>query len=289
MACVKTWDFTLWTDEAKQEDIKKDIKNDCVHWAFQQEKGDESQRLHFQGRIQLRKKKRVGQLIDLFKALKGAHWTPTANVNKQRFDYAMKTDTRVAGPWTDVDEEAPFKTWEVELFEEKGPLPFQKTILGSCMAQKDKKTAEPRTINVLIDLKGHIGKGVLSSVARYQKAAQTLPPICDFKQLMGFAMDLPCHAYIIDFPRAMDKKELRSFYMAVEAIKDGWLWDVRNKGRSITMNRPCIWVFTNEVPNMKFLSKDRWALWTVNEAKELVPWVAEPEEEEPKRKKQKLT
>lgn len=289
MACVKTWDFTYFSDEDKVDLIRNTIKNDCVHWAFQHEKGEESGRYHYQGRIQLRKKKRVNQIIELFASIHGAHWSPTANVNKQNFNYAMKTDTRVAGPWTDKDkvEEPKFLTREAKVLMEKGLYPWQESIKKSCDDQKGDTTYDGRSINVLVDEGGNSGKGSLAAYARYTGFAQTLPTVSDMKQLVGFAMDLPHHAYIFDWPKAMVKKEMKQFFAAVETIKDGWLWDVRNKGRQIVMDRPAIWIFTNKKPDTTLLSMDRWRMWTICKTTKELILLKDMGSDEPPAKRQK--
>lgn len=281
--CVQTWDFTWNTEEVKNETIKKAIENDCIHWAFQREKGSTTGNVHYQGRIQLRKKKRCHQLLEMFPDMHGAHWSPTAEVNKHKFNYVLKVDTRIEGPWTDKDV-TPMCTREARIIEQMGLLPWQESVVKTCDAQLTTEGYDGRSNNVLIDLHGNSGKGSLKSWLKWKNKAQPMPTITDVKQVVGFAVDYPHHAYVFDWPRAIQKKDLPAFYAAVETIKDGWLFDVRYKGREVVMERPCIWVFTNQMPDLSLLSMDRWRLWTINENKELVEFKAPPEEAPKKRK-----
>jgi len=59
-------------------------------------------------------------------------------------------------------------------------------------------------------------------------------------------------------------------YNAIEVIKDGTVYDHRNKFVELIIGSPMIWVFTNEMPELLTYTPDRWKLWTINDQKELV-------------------
>jgi len=261
---VKTWDFTAWGENDDHTPVMDEIKNDCVHWAFQLEITPTTGKKHWQGRIQLRRQQRITGLLKLFPVLASmtVHYTPTANVNKHKFNYVVKRETRLLGPWTSADVPPPLMTREVKLLEEKGLRPWQDTVVKGM-----KETPHPRQVNVIYDEAGGIGKGSLGAYLRYHKLATTVPPICDVKQVMGFCMDFTSTAFLFDVPRALKDKDYKQLYATIEMVKDGYLWDVRNKGRTVTIERPHVWVFTNTMPMTSWLSPDRWALWGVHDGK----------------------
>jgi len=71
--------------------------------------------------------------------------------------------------------------------------------------------------------------------------------------------------FLIDIPRAMKKENMNMFYSALETLKNGRACDDRYTFKSKWFEEPNIWVFTNIIPNLKFLSMDRWKIWTVEE------------------------
>lgn len=74
-------------------------------------------------------------------------------------------------------------------------------------------------------------------------------------------------------PRALNKERLAQFYSGIETLKSGYAYDRRYEFRQQLFDPPNVFVFTNEVPDRKYLSPDRWNLWTVNEQYELVKYV----------------
>jgi len=272
MAHVRTWDFTCWGAESGGQDaIIHDLRAGTNAFAFQLERGEESGELHWQGRIRLRAKKRLGQVSTLFPILEKAHWSPTANANSRSFDYVLKTDTRVEGPWTDKDtpQERKIKTREIRDIESKGLLPWQKPVVEACEDARKSGMGDPRWINVIWDIRGNSGKSALVTYLAYHGLAFDMPPCLTIKDLMSFAIDNPSTAYCIDLPRNMGKshKALTEFWMGVERIKDGKPFDPRYKGRWATRERPEVIIFTNAFPDLRCATRDRWRVF--------VPWETE--------------
>ena len=93
--------------------IREHLGDHCTKWVFQEEKSDEGYE-HFQGRCTLIKKRHVkeaGALCNSTLPQTGVHLSVTSNpvYKTGDFSYAMKGDTRVAGPWKDIDKKAPVK------------------------------------------------------------------------------------------------------------------------------------------------------------------------------------
>lgn len=122
---------------------------------------------------------------------------------------------------------------------------------------------DERHINVIIDEKGNCGKSSLVAWLEHHKYAEYLPPFNNIKELMGFVIDRPHHAYLFDLPRALSKTKLAELLAGIEQIKDGVAYDPRYRGRKTRIEQPAIWVFTNEPLNIQWLSADRWLEWVV--------------------------
>lgn len=295
---VCCWDFTFYApgDFLTPTDYnavitlaRKELGAGAKKWEFQLERCPTTAKLHLQGRLQLWKKKTRAGVLALLPSLAGAHLGPTANVNTRNFNYVAKADTRVTGPFRDSDPPPMKETKDVRVIDKAGLRPWQAAIKKTCDDQADEKTMDDRSINVLITA-GGIGKGTFKRWCKFHRVAMPLPPFNDTVKMIGFAIDLPHHAYIFDMPRGMKTAKLGEFYAGVETLKDGDLYDHRFKGRSVDIERPCVWIFTNTMPDLKLLSVDRWKLWTVDDKQELVPMVPVPEtEDEPKKKKQKVS
>lgn len=256
----KLWDYTL---------IKKQLREICKSGTFQLEEGEKTKKLHYQGRISLKKKRRKSEIVKLATEtfLRGIHWSPTSNANKGNHDYVTKDHTRVDGPW-DITEctYVPRQIREI-----KELRPFQQQII------EDAKKWNTRIINVVLNPEGCVGKSILKGWLRAYKIGRPLPAINDYKDIMRMVMDMPTSSlYLMDMPRAMKKDKLGGMYSAIETIKDGYAWDDRYQFKEKAFDSPNIWIFTNTAPDMDLLSRDRWKIWGVTtDTYELFPWKEE--------------
>ena len=130
---VVGYDFTIYENhnEWKLDTAKLiiELRQWAKKWAFQIEKCPTTDRLHIQGRCHLFSKKRDSEIASqcTFKA----HWTPTsAGVHEgQNFNYVLKADSRIEGPWIDTEyEEPPVLTRQLVTFSEHEKRPWQKQI-----------------------------------------------------------------------------------------------------------------------------------------------------------------
>lgn len=251
------WDFTVSADGWSEELINS-IKKLSKKWGYQKEIGEKTGYIHYQGRISLIKKLRESEIVKLL-PIKGK-WTPTSTTcssGELFYKYTTKEETRVEGPWTDRDEP---KYIPRQLREITELYPWQNKVLEKI------KEWDTRHIDVIIDKQGCRGKSILVGYAVINNLAQKIPPLCNFKEMMGIAMNMPTsRAYFIDMPRALDKSKQEEFYSAIESIKDGYLWDNRYTWKCKWIDCPNIWIFTNVPVNKKLLTRDRWREWHITE------------------------
>lgn len=259
-----TWDLTL-SNKLVLKEIKKGFKKIAKKWCFQEERGLKEGNLHFQCRISLKEKIRKNGLMKLLKDSFG--WDKihpdqvsiTSLENRDNMFYVMKDDTRENGPWMDTDEELYIPRQIREIISLRS---WQKDVID------DLKKWDTRTINVVIDKRGNQGKSILCSWIRCYKLGRILPALNDAKDLMRATYDMPtATAYLIDMPRALNKNKLSEMYSAIEQIKSGYCYDDRYNFREKIFDCPNIWVFTNNVPDLDFLSADRWKLWEIRNEK----------------------
>ncbi len=237
------------------------------HYVFQLEKGD-SGYLHFQGRISLVKKRtaiEAGKNIKTYKGLSNIYCTPTCN-NEIKFNameafYCIKDDTRVEGPWKDSDEVIyiPRQVREITSL-----FPWQTDVINTVGKW------DTRSINVIVDKTGCTGKSTLVQYMRAYKLARKIPFSNDYKDILRMVCDMPSsQAYIFDMPRAINKEKLYQFYSAIEEIKGGYAFDDRYTFKEKIFDCPTVWVFSNEYPDKKLLSIDRWKCFQITEGMEL--------------------
>lgn len=243
------------------------LKGIAKKYVFQLEEG-ESGYIHYQGRMSLAKKKRKPELLVLFGGDAPNYLEPTCNKEYTTGDmfYQTKVDTRVAGtePWRD-DDVVTYIPKQIRQIKELRP--FQKTIIER-LGEWD-----TRAINVVYDTSGCIGKSTLVGWCRAHRLARCLPTVTDCKDMMRMVCDMPTHtSYIIDMPRCMNKERLGGFYSAVEMLKDGYAYDDRYSFKEKVFDCPNIWIFTNDLPDNSYASRDRWKLWCISEDYSLVPY-----------------
>lgn len=259
------WEFTLHKLRGEREitvgDVHSMLRGYCKAYTFQLERAPTTGTEHYQGCFSLFKKSRGGDWDVKFPD-SGIHVSPTVteNVKGEAF-YCMKAETRIEGPWTEKHFKEPKPNLKcIDLMKEKGLYPWQTTLCSAI------KGYDARKIHVVIDVKGNHGKTYCMKWMWHQMDAQIIPPMNSSEDLVGFAMSFPNKAlYVIDMPRAMKKNRLAGFYAGVETIKNGILYDKRYHGKFHVMDEPNIVVFTNTPPKKKYLSPDRWKMWTIKD------------------------
>lgn len=255
MSACYVYDFTI-SDEGWNEELINSIKKLSKKWGYQKEIGEETGYVHWQGRISLLKKLRLGELIKQI-PIKG-NWSVTSKAcssGEAFYEYITKPNSRIDGPWTNRDEvkHIPRQIREIEELYE-----WQNFVLEKI------KQWDSRHIDVIVDKQGCKGKSSLVGYACCNGLARKVPPLNNFKEIINMVMCMPeSKAYFIDMPRALDKSKQQEFYSAIESIKDGHIWDNRYKYREKWIDSPNIWIFTNVPVNKNLLSKDRWRMWQI--------------------------
>ena len=98
-------------------------------FAFQKEQGDTTDYVHWQVRGSLHKPITCAGLLRKIVPVLSGHWSLTSSTvhsGPREFNYVMKVDSRLAGPWTDKDviPEPPPLTTQLKEFLTLSPLPM---------------------------------------------------------------------------------------------------------------------------------------------------------------------
>lgn len=253
--CV--YDFTAPKGCLDIELLKKKLEYHSKKWSFQIEEGKETKFIHYQGRLSLKTKTRLTTLIEKW-GVKEFHFSVTSSANKDNMFYVMKDETRIEGPFANTDEKLyiPRQVREISTL-----YPWQNQVI------EISKVWNTRHINLIIDPVGNIGKSILKTYVRCHKLGRVIPFSNNYKDILRMVCDMPTsNFYIIDMPKALDKDKLGNLFSAIETIKDGYAYDDRYSFKEKIFDSPNIFIFTNEKPDVTYLSNDRWKFWRVSDA-----------------------
>lgn len=274
---VYIYDFTFFGPKdgtiPSVEDFIKELQPFAKKWVFQVERTPTTDKLHYQGRLSLFKKKRQPELCIMLNggALRGMDVSESSN-NSNQFEifYAMKEETRVDGPYDN-------RSWKPPPYiprQYQGLIdtlyPWQKTVLDS------RSIFNERRIDVIVDKKGCAGKSTVASLGRLHYGALDLPPISDHKELLQVVCDVLMAKgdrhpglVFVDCPRSIDQKKMGPYFIAIEQIKKGYVADTRYQFKDWDFDSPRVWVFMNHDPDIRYVSMDRWRFWEITAFKTL--------------------
>lgn len=278
------FDFTLGAEGLSPDDIHHHLDPLCKKWIFQLERGEQATELHpegyvhYQGRFSLIKKKREVAIAKLLKSkgMKDVHISTTSKEAADNYSrsneafYCMKEDTREGGPWSDQDYRLkPKLPWPYCEENWDDPLPWMKDML------KKLSVRSKRVIHCIVDPTGSCGKTSFGFYCLAQGIAFRVPPYNELNDIYGVVMAYPGQkGYIFDMPKALPKNKLQGMFSGIEEIKNGYCCDKRYHFKFKTFDSPNVLVFTNRKPNLSYLSKDRWLLYSIKN-NELVDFVDE--------------
>jgi len=278
MAYVCVWDLSVYKPDWDVKQMWDYLREGSKAFCFQKEKGEEG-KTHWQVRVSLRTRTRLPGVLKLFSELHDGQWSPTANVNSKNFNYQMKRDTRVEGPWTDKEDPVPtLPTLQVRRVEAT-PRRWQQTVAELI---RDRDPEDDRAVNFVWCRDGKSGKGSLCKWLDHKKMGYYMPAFFKLSDILAAAYEHPASCYLFDVPKSQPdvKTNEGEFWMAVELIKDGRVGDPRYKGRSTIRECPDVWVFGNTLPHPGRLSSDRWSVWGLKKREGQDDWSFMPMDSE---------
>lgn len=241
-------------------------------WVFQKEKGETTDYIHWQVRLSLHKKARCSALLkDIVPHLPG-HWSVTSNAvhdSGNQFNYVMKIQTRIEGPWTDKDciRDPAVMTDQLQHFLAHDLYPWQTKALDIV------KSYDERKLHYLYDPHYNSGKSIFCEWIEYQELGEEIPPFTLMEDIMQFVMCQPkSKCYLFDMPAAMKKERMHQMYSGLEMLKNGFLYDKRYNGKKQRISRPIVMCFANNLPQMSLMAPDRWQVLYITPQKDLVAY-----------------
>lgn len=247
-------------------------------WVFQIESTGQDpdgtlKNLHVQGRARFKKRVRKTQILNeeyltgsTYGAFYRASWSPTSS-NCKNFDYVLKEDTRVYGPWADK-----------KLFLGKSLLkphqltPWMDELINEIESHGD--IMDDDYFREIIHIQDVVGGNMKTSFVRYclhkyKDRIAYINPFGTANQISSsFAKVGARDVYILDLPRSF---KTSSGYHAnyadlcniIEKLKDGIISSsMYGEGQTLLMDPPMIMIFSNwplESYLGEFFSRDRIA------------------------------
>lgn len=245
------WSVTYFGDLSEQETVAKCMDTIGKDYIYQLERCPSTKNTHYQIFVKLKKKKRKRELCKLLNglSLSGADCSP-AHDTAALSTYCMKTDSRVAGPWSNK----PIYLGE-DLITMDEMYPWQKRIL-SLIGTKP----HDRKIEWYYDAVGGSGKSSLSKYLYFHHDVITLT-IGKASDLLNLVSKMQGRKmYIFDISRTVPASAMTELYVAMESIKNGYFVNTKYDTNVCCMARPHVIVFSNMLPKMSALSRDRWEI-----------------------------
>lgn len=257
---------TPHTDQSRLKLFKHLKRNGNIDkFIFQAE--DTTDNPHYQGYFHCKDKKRAKALAVLWNDdFLGINIQAASSNGKDALQsYAMKEDTRVAGPWADKRIYMGADLWT----EAQQPI-WQKQVMT-------KLNLDPgdRKMMWLYDPVGNNGKTKFAKTLCFRHDAVGLA-YGHSTDVLNLVSKMPGkRIYVWNLTRAKpaNLSEL-DLYSAMESVKDGFFINLKYETAQVLMDPPHVVVMANHLPQRQHISADRWDLFKVTAAG-LVPIVPE--------------
>lgn len=244
--------ITIWGTIDLQSNIFKFFNTIAKKFIFQLERCPSTGTEHYQCYVNLRTKKRRPELIKMFNnnGFNGADIKPASELGKERLkDYCMKKDSRIEGPWAD-------KPIYLGADLISNLYPWQQSIVKMLDVKP-----HPRNIHWYYDHKGGKGKSSIAKYMYFHHKILTLS-IGKASDLLNLVYKLQGQRmYIFDISRTVPAGSMNDIYMALESVKNGYFVNTKYDTGVCCMEIPHVIVFSNHLPKLSALSKDRWKIY----------------------------
>lgn len=244
--CIKyCWTYNNYNPENLNnlEIVLKDLGKYC----FGLEIGD-SGTPHLQGWIKLSKKMRITELKK-YPLLSNIHWEKQKGNDHQAISYCLKSNLYKNN--FDISKYLPEE--ELDIIEKL--MPWQEDIINIIS-----KPADKRSVYWFWEPDGGAGKSVFSKYLCHKHNAIYIDE-GKKSDIINIIYNTPKigknSIIVIDIPRNNGNNVS---YKAIEQIKNGLICNTKYETGSRIFNSPHVIIFSNNYPDKKMLSNDRWKI-----------------------------
>lgn len=262
----------------KASELSKALENLSDNFVYQLEKCPTSGRLHVQGYLVTKIRKRqstvLNELIKLLKVQeKQVQIDRMQGTIEQAREYCTKEETRVGDSIVlsnklHKEEQNRYKGNDLDVFKTKGFYPWQSDMLKIIFEDGtfNIKASSSREVLWVEDITGNNGKSLFTKYLCYNNQSISKLAFGSGSQMRSAVVEEGPHkCYIIDIPRKLcNDDHANNIYSVIEDLKNGFIKSsMYGKPRTLFMEPPLVIIFANfECPTEK-LSVDRWKIYSI--------------------------
>lgn len=132
--------------------------------------------------------------------------------------------------------------------------------------------ADDREINCIVDPIGNTGKSKFVKYMVYHHSVTFLPWGRTGDLLNYVSKHITSNVFMFDLSRSKPQDWARDdICAAIEQIKNGMIVNLKYETNGVIFSPPHVWIFSNQVPNLSAMSRDRWKLYEISPTRELLP------------------
>lgn len=265
---VIRWCLTFNNYSEKERSVLiETLETECKRFIVGREKGKENGTEHLQGYMELKSKRRLTELKNIFSDK--IHWEPARAKEDANRVYCSKEGRDI------VSKGFPRKPY---ILPNELLYVWQKGVVDIVKSEPDE-----RSIYWFWEKKGCAGKTSLAKKLSVENGA--IPVEGKKNDILYCAAEFESDCYIFDFERSME--DFIS-YGAIEKIKNGYFMCSKYESKPIIRANPHVICFANFPPDVSKLSKDRWKITEISKLEKPIPEPnssneSEPEEEDEER------
>lgn len=226
-----------------EHSLRQWIEQHCSAALWSLEMGKETGYLHWQIHLTLKERKRLTWLK--------CHFSPDAHIESSRnidaaMVYAAKADsTLVKGPYRYP---APVDNDIVDEWLSCSPLPWQLEIIDILQGPPS-----ARTVHWYWEPDGNSGKSTFAKHLAISYGAYIVQGAG--KDILHGVSKTKSKVIVLDIPRC---SEGHVSYQAIESIKNGMFFSGKYESQMVLRGASHVIIFSNQEPDYKMLSADRW-------------------------------
>lgn len=265
---LQVWSLTYGETTANQLPTAEKLISafealDCKAYYFQCEKAPTTGTKHWQCNIRLKSPMTASKVRAKIKSICRDWYAggcldckPTHSTKAASF-YCLKKETRLEGTKPYAYPKTVYLG--ADLHDYANMYPWQKSVYDMVIGKKP----HDRDITLIVDPMGFNGKSDFVKGLAYQHNARVVPLGLTSAQMKSAIVGEGAHSiYLIDIPR--NNKSYVEIFDTIEEIKRGFVISCfHGKLSELFMYRPHIVCFTNECPDLSFLSFDMWKVYTI--------------------------
>lgn len=276
----QNWVFTWNSLESEvsvlpnADSLNRFLEEEYELFVFQKEKGEETEREHYQGAFKTKIRARQGTLLKKFTEQFGPQLTKGLTLNRMCGDwsenvaYCTKEDTRVGDKYYSSVSLRKYSGRDLKIFEEN-IYPWQQDLLKKIFTQGKTHIKDPddRKIYWYTDTNGNCGKSKFVKYLCFNNPSITKLSFGTAAQLRSSVVAAgPRKIYLIDIPRTLGSDDsLSSVISVLEDVKNGFVVSsMYGRNDVLMMDPPHIVCFSNQECPIHLMSLDRWEVYTIS-------------------------